>query len=137
MKLLLEGLLVALVLVAELVGLVALATRYTTTEAHPSESRGSLAIAVVASEDGGGETYRRVEWDPSSCGAWAVRRNSSESSGVEANSSSFSEAEAQEECRSRIRPHLATTRHPGVRPTGGHRPEPATSENSSSTHSGE
>jgi hypothetical protein len=44
---------VALVLVAELVGLVALATRYTTTEAHPSESRGSLAIAVVASEDGG------------------------------------------------------------------------------------
>ncbi len=137
MKLLLEGLLVALVLVAELVGLVALATRYatTTTEAHPSESRGSLAIAVVASEDGGGETYRRVEWDPSSCGAWAVRRNSSESSGVEANSSTFSEAEAQEECRIRIQPHLATTRHPGVRPTtGGHRPEPTTSENSSSTH---
>ena len=127
MKLLLEGLLVALVLVAELVGLVALATRYTTTEAHPSE-RGS--IAIVASEDGGGETYRRVEWDPSSCGAWGVRRNSSESSGVEANSS-FSEAEAQEECRIGIRPHLATTRHPGVRPTtGGHRPEPATSENS-------
>src|ERR671915_1248912 len=98
MKLLLEGLLVALVLVAELVGLVALATRYTTTEAHPSE-RGS--IAIVASEDG--EAYRRVEWDPSSCGAWAVRRNSSESSGVEANSS-FSEAEAQEECRIGIRP---------------------------------
>jgi hypothetical protein len=138
MKLLLEGLLVALVLVAELVGLVALATRYTTTEAHPSESRGSLAIVVVASEDGGGETYRRVEWDPSSCGAWGVRRNSSESSGVEANSSSFSEAEAQEECRIRIRPHLATTRHPGVRPTtGGHRPEPATSENSSTKHLGE
>jgi hypothetical protein len=131
MKLLLEGLLVALVLVAELVGLVALATRYTTTEAHPSESRGSLAIAVVASEDGGGETYRRVEWDLSSCGAWG-RRNSSESSGVEANSS-FSEAEAQEECGIGIRPYLATTRHPGVRPTtGGHRPEPATSENSSS-----
>jgi hypothetical protein len=117
MKLLLEGLLVALVLVAELVSLVALATRYTTTETHPSESRGSLAIAVVASEDGGGEAYRRVEWDPSSCGAWAVRSNSSESSGVEANSSSFSEAEAQEECRIGIRPHLATTRHPGVRPT--------------------
>ena len=119
-------------LVAELVGLVALATRYTTTETHPSESRGSLAIAVVASEDGGGEAYRRVEWDPSSCGAWAVRRNSSDR-GVEANSSSsFSEAEAQEECRIRILPHLPTTRHPGVRPTtGGHRPEPATSENSS------
>jgi hypothetical protein len=133
MKLLLKGLLVALVLVAELVGLVALATRYaTTTEAHPSE-RGSFAIAVVASDDG--EAYRRVEWDPSSCGAWAVR-SKSESSVVEANSS-FSEAEAQEECRIRIRPHLATTRHPGVRPTGGHRPEPATSENLSSRHSGE
>jgi hypothetical protein len=36
MKLLLEALLMVLVLVAELVGLVALATRYTTTtEAHP------------------------------------------------------------------------------------------------------
>ncbi len=142
MKLLLEGLVVALVLVAELVGLAALATRYsssTTAEAHPSESRGSLAIVVVASEDaaggGGGEAYRRVEWDPSSCGAWGVRRESE--SGVEANSSSFSESEAQDECRVHIRSHLATTRHPGVRPTDGHRPEPASSENSPSRHLGE
>ncbi len=124
MKLLLEGLLVALVLVAELVGLIALATRYTTTiEAHPLE-QGSFAI--VASADGEGEAYQRVEWDASSCGVWGVQRES-ESSVVEANFLSGSEAQ---DCRVHIRPHLATTtRHPGVvGPTGGHRPEPTTSE---------
>ncbi len=125
MKLLLEGLLVALVLVAELVGLVTLAARYTTTtttEAHPLE-QGSFAI--VASDDGEGEAYQRVEWDASSCGVWGVQRES-ESSVVEA--TFFSESEVQD-CRVHIRPHLATTtRQPGVRPTGGHRPEPTTSE---------
>jgi hypothetical protein len=132
MKLLLEGLLVALVLVAELVGLSALATRYaTTTEAHPSE-QGSLAIVVGSDDDS--EAYQLVEWEPSSCGAWAPRSKSESS--IEANSSS-SESEAQEECRVHIRPHLATTRHPGVRPTDEHRPEPATSENSPSRQLGE
>jgi hypothetical protein len=63
---------------------------------------------------------------------WGVHRES-KSSVVEAN---ISEAEA-EECRVHIRPHLATTRQPGVRPTGGQRPEPTTSENSPSTHSDE
>ena len=122
MKLLLEGLLVALVLVAELVGLIALATRYTTTiEAHPLE-QGSFAI--VASDDGEGEAYQRVEWDASSCGVRGVERKSDRS--VEANFF-FSESEVQD-CRVHIRPHLATTRPPGVRPTGGHRPEPTTSE---------
>jgi hypothetical protein len=130
MRLLLEGLLVALVLVAELVGLIALAARYPTTEAHPLE-QGSFAI--VASDDGEGEAYQRVEWDASSCGVWGVQRES-ESSVVEANF--FSESEVQD-CRVHIRPHLATTRQPGVRPTGGQRPEPTTSENSPSTHSDE
>ncbi len=123
MKLLLEGLLVALVLVAELVGLIALATRYTTTiEAHPLE-QGSFAI--VASDDGEGEAYQRVEWDASSCGVRGVERKSDRSG--EANFLSGSEAQ---DCRVHIRPHLATTtRQPGVvRPTGGHRPEPTTSE---------
>ena len=130
MKLLLEGLVVALVLIAELVGLVVLATRYTTTttEARPLESGGSLAI--VASDDGA--AYRRVEWDGSSCGVWGVRWESESS--VEVNS--FSESDAQE-CTIRIRPHLTTARHPGGRPTGGHRPEPTTSENASSRHLGE
>jgi hypothetical protein len=127
MRLLLEGLLVALVLVAELVGLIALAARHTTTtttEAHPLLEQGSFAI--VASDDGEGEAYQRVEWDASSCGVWGVQRES-ESSVVEANF--FSESEVQD-CRVHIRPHLATTtRQPGVvRPTGGHRPEPTTSE---------
>ena len=134
MRLLLEGLLVALVLMAELVGLVTLAAKYTTTtttEAHPLLEQGSFAI--VASADG--EGYQWVEWGASSCGVWGVQRES-ESSVVEANI--FSEAEAQG-CRVHIRPHLATTtRHPGVvRPTGGHRPKPTTSENSPSRHLGE
>jgi hypothetical protein len=63
---------------------------------------------------------------------WGVgsSEGESESSVVEAN---ISEAEAQE-CRVHIRPHLATTtRQPGVvRPPGGQRPEPTTSENSPS-----
>ena len=81
MKLLLEGLLVALVLVAELAGLVALATRYTTTETHPSESRGSLAIAVVASEDGGGEAYRRGVWGTYFTWGWGGWRKGSGAGG--------------------------------------------------------
>jgi hypothetical protein len=121
MTLLLEGLLVVLVLVAELVGLIALATRYmTTTETHPLEQE---SVAIVASDDGEGEAYLRVEWDASSCGVRGVQRKSDRS--VEANF--FSESEAQD-CRVHIRPPLATTRYPGVRPTGGHRPEPTTSE---------
>jgi hypothetical protein len=112
MKLLLEGLLAALVLVAELVGLIALATGYTTTtEAHPLE-QGSFAI--VASDDGEGEAYQWVEWDASSCGVRGVQRKSESS--VDANF--FSASEAQD-CRVHIRPHLATTRPPALgRPVG-------------------
>jgi hypothetical protein len=135
MKLLVQGWLLALVLIVELVGLVALAKHYytqTTIETPPPTTQKN--IAIVASDDG--EGYQWVEWD-ASCGVvvWGVQRES-ESSVVEANI--FSEAEAQE-CRVHIRPHLATTtRQPGVvRPTGGHRPEPTTSENSPSTPLGE
>ena len=131
MKLLLEGLLMALMLISELVGLVALAKHYTQTTTEPP-SPWAESFAIIASDHG--EAYKWVEWDAASCGVWGVQRES-ESSVVEAN---ISEAEAQE-CRVHIRPYLATTtRQPGVvRPTGGHRPEPTTSENSSSTHSGE
>ena len=127
MKLLVAGWLLALVLISELVGLVALAKHYytqTTTETPPPPAAWNFAI--VASDDG--EGYQWVEWDASSCGGvvWGVQRESKSS--VEANI--FSEAEAQEECRVHIRPHLATTtRQPGVvRPTGGQHPEPTTSE---------
>ncbi len=126
MKLLVQGWLLALVLISELVGLVALAKHYYTQTTTETPSPRTESFAIVASADG--EGYQWVEWDASSCGVvvWGVQRES-ESSGVEANI--FSEAEAQE-CRVHIRPHLATTtRQPGVvRPTGGHRPEPTTSE---------
>ncbi len=136
MKLLVQGWLLALVLIVELVGLVALAKHYyaqITIETPPPPAAWNFAI--VDSDDG--EGYQWVEWD-ASCGVvvWGVQRES-ESSVVEANI--FSEAEAQEECRVHIRPHLATTtRQPGVvRPTGGQHPEPTTSENSPSLTLGE
>ena len=131
MKLLLQGWLLALVLIVELVGVVTLAKYYTQTTTETPPPAAQKSFAIVASADG--EAYQWVEWDASSCGVWGVQRES-ESSVVEANI--FSEAEAQE-CRVHIRPHLATTtRHPGVvRSAGGHRAEPAT-EDSSSTHLG-
>jgi hypothetical protein len=130
MKLLLQGWLLALVLIVELVGLVALAKHYTQTTIETPPPAVHKCFAIVASDDG--EGYQWVEWDASSCEVWGVQRESE--SCVEAN---ISEAEAQE-CRVHIRPHLATTtRQPGVvRPTGGHRAEPTT-EDSSSTHLGE
>ena len=138
MKLLLQGWLLALVLIVELVGLVALAKHYytqTTTETPPPAAQKNFAIVTSAD----GEGYQWVEWDaasPSSCGVWGGVQRESDGSGVEANS--FSEAEAQE-CRVHIRPYLATTtRQPGVvRRAGGHRAEQPTSEDSSSTHLGE
>ena len=135
MKLLVQGWLLALVLIVELVGLVALAKHYTQTTIETPPPAAQKSFAIVASDDG--EAYKWVEWDASSsCGVvWGVQRES-ESSVVEANF--FSEAEAQK-CGVHIRPHLATTtRQPGVvRPTGGQRPEPTTSENSPSRHLGE
>jgi len=128
MKLLLEGLLMALVLIVELVGLVALAKHYTqtTTETPPPRAE---SFAIIASDHG--EGYRWVEWDASSCEVWGVQRESD----IKAN---ISEAEA-EKCRVHIRPYLATTtRQPGVvRSAGGHRAEPTTSENFPSRHFGE
>jgi hypothetical protein len=116
MKLLLEGSLVALVLVCELAGLVALATRYTETtpETRPPAQE---SLTVIRSDDGG-EAYRWVEWDgsSSSCGVvWKVRRAGDI---VEANSSSESEGGIIGEAKNcealHIRPHLATSRQPGV-----------------------
>jgi hypothetical protein len=130
MKLLVQGWLLALVLIVELVGLVALAKHYaqTTIETPPPAA---WNFAIVASDDG--EGYQWVEWD-ASCGVWGFQRERARESRVEANI--FSEAEA-EKCRVHIRPHLATTRQPGVRPTGGQRAEPTTSENSPSRYLGE
>jgi hypothetical protein len=128
MKLLLEGLLMALMLISELVGLVALAKYTETTTETPSPRTESFAI--VASDDG--EGYQWVEWD-ASCEVWGVQRESESS--VEAN---FSES-AAEDCGVHIRPYLATTtRQPGVvRSAGGHRAEPTSENASSSRHLGE
>ncbi len=130
MKLLVQGWLLALVLISELVGLVALGKLYTQTTIE-TPPPAAWNFAIVASADG--EGYQWVEWDASSCGGvvWGGVQRESKSS-VEANI--FSEAEAQE-CRVHIRPHLATTtRQPGVvRSAGGHRPKPTTSENSPTT----
>ena len=131
----------ALILLSELMGLVVLA-RHTLSadEAYrPAQEEGSFTIVVAAQEEEGEGDYRWVEWEgsSSSCNVWEARRevrrgvNSSESRG------SINGGE-EESCRGvHVRPHLATTRQPGVRPTGGHRPEPTTSENSPSPTFGE
>ncbi len=67
MKLLLEGLLMALVLIVELVGLVALAKHYYTQTTTETPSPRTESFAIVASDDG--EGYQWVEWD-ASCGVW-------------------------------------------------------------------
>ena len=139
MKLLLEGSLVALVLMCELVGVVALGRYATAPETHLPRQE---SLLIVQSDDGGGEAYRWVEWDgSSSCNvAWEIQRSGDI---VEVNSSSSKskggvKGKGKEDCRGvHIRPHLATTRQPNVRPTtDGHQTQP-TSENSPSTHFGE
>jgi hypothetical protein len=113
MKLLLEALFATLVLIIALVSMVALANYHTqsTIERFPPAAQ---SFAVVASEDG--ESYQLVEWD-ASCEGWVVQSEGD----IEVK---FYESEA-EECRLQIRPFLASTRHPGVRPTDGHRAEPS------------
>jgi hypothetical protein len=137
MKLLLEGSLVALVLMCALVSVVALGRHTVATETYPPAA-GSFTI-VVASDDGGGETYRWVEWDGSSSSSscngvvWEAQRADPSSSESEGGGGDII-GEAKEDCRGvHIRPHLATSRQPGVRPsTDRHRAQPTTSEYSSS-----
>ena len=114
MKVLLEAFFAALVLIIALVSMFALANYHTQTTIERSP-QASKSFAVVASEDG--ESYRLVEWE-ASCEGWAVQ---SESDIVEVNIYE----PAAEECRVHMRPFLANARHPGVRPTSGHRAEPS------------
>jgi hypothetical protein len=69
MKLLLGGLLMALMLISELVGLFAL-PRYTASTVAGPSVQGSFTIVAAR----GDEDYQRVEWDGSSCGVWEVQR---------------------------------------------------------------
>jgi hypothetical protein len=110
-----EGLFATLVLIVVVVSMLALANYHqqrTIEERHTPEAQ---SFAVVASEDG--ETYELVAWEASCDEVLGVLSES----GVEVN---FSTLETQEEeCGVHIRPFLATTRHPGVRPTDGRRVE--------------
>ena len=131
MKLLFEGLLMALVLMVERVGLIALGKHSVSTEAH-SPVQGSFT--VVAAQDP--SNHRWVEGEGTSCDVWEIQRE------VELRVKPL-EADGgvngvEGDCRGvRVRPHLATTRHPGVdRKPGEHRPQP-TSGNFPSRHSGE
>ena len=130
-----------LILLSELVGLVVLA-RHTLSadEAYrPAQEEGSFTIVVGAQEEGEGD-YRWVEWKgSSSCSVWEVRREAQRRGVNSPESRGTINGGEEEGCRGvYVRPHLATTRQPGVRPTGGHRPEPTTSENAlSSRHLGE
>jgi hypothetical protein len=134
MKLLLEGSLMALVLISELVGLVALAKDRASTEVHLPAHRGF----TIVSAPGGDGDYQLVEWDGTSCGVWEVQRE------VDARANSFGgegggvDGEEGDCRRVHVRAHMATTRQAGVvRPTGWPRPERTTSENSTSGHFGE
>jgi hypothetical protein len=132
MKLLLEGSLMALVLVSELVGMAVLARYSASTEAHPPEQESFTVVTAQGDDDG---KYWWVEWEgSSSCGVWEVRREVE--SRVNSPESKGGVIGEEGDCEGvRTRPLLATTRHPGVdRPTGSHRPEPTTSENSPSKH---
>ena len=128
MKLLLEGLFAALMLIVVLVSMAALANYHEqrTIETHPPAPR---SFAVVASEDG--ESYQLVEWDASCDEVWGVQRESDIA--VEVNLIAL---EAQKECGVQIRPFLATSRHPGVRPTDGHRAKPSSENTPSFRHLG-
>jgi hypothetical protein len=134
MKLLLEGSFMAMVLLLELVGVVVLERSPLTTVTHPSLLAGGTAATmyILTSDDdheGGGAYW--VEWEDPSCGVWGVSGELDiehirvSSSGEEV--VGISEAAG---CRAQLRPYAATTRQPGVRPSGGHRAE-RTSENAS------
>ena len=137
MKLLLTGLLMALMLVSELVGMVVLARYSASTEAHPPE-QGSFTVVTTAQGDEDGK-YWWVEWEgSSSCGVWEVQRQVE--SGVNFPESEGGGLNGEEgDCRrGNVRPHMATTRHLGVvRPTSWPPPERTTSENSTSPTFGE
>jgi hypothetical protein len=137
MKVLLEGLFVALVLVLELVGVVVLGRSTLITETYPpTGGRATTTTYIVTSDDDNGGAYW-VEWEDPSCGGWEVpREGDTENFEVNRSKSEVVGIGEAAGCRGHLWPHAATMRQPGVRPTGGHQAGP-TSENAPSTHSGE
>ena len=135
MKVLLKGLFVALVLLLELVGVVVLGKYTLSTQTYPA-AQGSAATMYIGTPDDDGGTYW-VEWEDPSCGVLVANRMGElENFEVNRSESEVVGIGVAAGCRGHLRPYAAPTRHPGARPSGGHRAEPA-SEKSSSTHSGE
>ena len=140
MKVLLEGLFVAVVLLLELVGVVVLGRSTVTTETYPLASWNAAPTTyIVTSEDDEDGGVYWVEWENASCSGWGGPGEGGFERYFEVNSAE-SEVVGRGEaagCRGHLRPHVATTRQPGVRPSGGHRAEPASENAASSRHLGE
>jgi len=122
MKVLIEGLFVVAVLLLELVGMIVLARHVLTTETYLLASRDAAPTTYIVTSD---DDYDRgsywVEWEDPACSMWGVpaegdtkyfrvNRSGKEAVGI-------GEAAG---CRGKLRPHVATTRQPGVGPSGGH-----------------
>jgi hypothetical protein len=127
MKLFLEGLFVAVVLVLELVGVVVLGRSTLATETYPLASRGATPVTYIIAthdhEDGG--SYW-VEWETPSCGLLGVPGDGdTEHFQVSHSGKEVVGIGEAAGCRAHLRPHAATTRQPGVSPSGGHRADPA------------
>jgi hypothetical protein len=138
MRVLLGGLFVVLVLLLELVGVVVLGKSALNIQTYPSTqaSATTMYIGTFDEEDSDG-TYYWVEWEDPSCGVLGASRVG-EVENFEVNRSNSEVVGVGEAagCRGHLRPYAATTRHPGARPSVGHRAGPA-SENMSSRHLGE
>jgi hypothetical protein len=123
MRVLLEGLFVVAVLLLELVGMIFLARHMPTTETYPLASRNAAPttyIVVTSEDDYDGGAYW-VEWEDPACSMWGVPG--------EGDTKYFEVSRSGKEvvgigeaagCRGKLRPHVATTRQPGVGPSGGH-----------------
>ena len=123
MKVLLEGLFVAVVLFLEAVGLIVLGRSTLATETYTlaSPNAAPTAYFFTSEYDKDGGAYW-LEWEDTSCALmmgvpgkegdlenFEVRRSGKEVVGI-------GEAAG---CRGKLVPYVANTRHPGVRPPGG------------------
>ena len=122
MKVLIEGLFVVAVLLLELVGMIVLARHVLTTETYLIASRDAAPTTYIVTSDDdydGGDYW--VEWEDPACSMWGVPG--------EGDTKYFEVSRSGKEvvgigeaagCRAHLRPHAATTRRPGVGPSGGH-----------------
>jgi hypothetical protein len=124
MKLLLEGLFVALVLELELAGVVVLGRSMVATETYPPAPLSAPTTYIATSHDDGGAYW--VEWENPSCDVWRISGEGDtenfEVNRFESEVVGIGEATG---CRGHLRPHTATSRQPGVGSTRRHRAAPS------------